>query len=166
LAAHQKLTVEIRRCDKMIDTIGRKKYPQTQKLRQIKGVGPITSLAFVLTIGDPHRFRKSRDIGPYLGLTPKRDQSGAVDKPLGITKAGNPMMRKLLVNAANYIMGPFGEDCDLQRTGNRIAARGEKIARRKAKVAVARKLGVLMHQLLLCEDDYQPLRNQPKANAA
>lgn len=166
LEAHTKLTVSIRRYDKMIDTLGKKKYPQTQKLQQIRGVGPVTSLAFVLTVGDPKRFHKSRDVGPYLGLTPKRDQSGNTDKPLGITKAGNPMMRKLLVNVANYIMGPFGEDCDLLRAGNRIAAKGDQIARRKAKVAVARRVAVLMHHLLICDEDYQPLYNQPKAKTA
>lgn len=163
LDAHQELTNKIREYDRMIETVAKEKYPQTEKLRQIKGVGAITSLAFVLIIGDPRRFHKSRDVGPYLGLTRKQDQSGSVDKPLGITKAGNSMMRWLLVTSANYIMGPFGEDCDLLRAGNRIAAKGEQIARRKAKVAVARKLGVLMHRLLLSDEEYQPLRNQPKS---
>jgi len=161
------LTCSIRRFDHQIEEMCREKYPETERLQQVKGVGPVTSLAFVLSLEDPNRFKKSRDVGPYLGLTPKRDQSGQSDKPLSITKAGNVYMRTLLVGAANYIMGPFGPDCDLRRYGERIAARGGKVAKRKAKVAVARKLAVLLHRLWVTEEIYEPFhRAAAKQRAA
>ena len=167
LGAHETISKRIRAYDRQIKKLSEKRYAApVQKLRKIKGVGSITALAFVLIIDNPENFRKSRDVGPYLGLTPGRSQSGATDKQLSITKAGNPMMRRLLVNSANYIMGPFGEDCDLLRYGNRIAARGGKISRAKAKVAVARKLAVLMHQLLVSDNQYNPFHNNPRAAAA
>ena len=125
-------------------------------LREIAGVGPVTALAYVLTLEDPHRFKKSRDVGPYLGLIPKRDQSGSTDKPLSITKAGNKYLRRLLVNCAQYILGPFGPDCELRRYGMRIASRGGKVAKRKAAVAVARKLAVMMHHIWKNKTAYEP----------
>ncbi|MEZ5326187.1 MAG: IS110 family transposase [Verrucomicrobiales bacterium] len=91
-------------------------YPTTQLLQQITGVGPITSVAFVLIIGDPDRFASSATSPPTSGSCP-RDQSGDLDKQLGISKAGNAYLRKLLVSAAQYILGPFGDDCDLRRSG-------------------------------------------------
>ena len=118
-------------------------YPETQTLQQIKGVGPLIALTFALIIGSPERFN-SRGCSAYTGLAPKRDQSGEVDKQLGITKSGNGLLRRLLVQGAQYIMGPFGEDCDLRNFGNRIAQRGGRIARKKAKVAVARKLAITL----------------------
>ncbi len=160
------LTHAIRQFDRQIAEMCRRKYPETELLRQIKGVGPVTALAFILTLEDPSRFRKSRHVGPYLGLVPKRDQSGESDKPLPITKAGNVYMRTLLVSAANYIMGPFGPDCDLRRYGERIAARGAKVARRKAKVAVARKLAVLMHRLWVSADTYKPFHKPHRQSRA
>jgi transposase len=107
-------------------------------------VGALTSLAFVLTIESPERFPKSRDVGPYLGLVPKQDESGESSPQLRITKSGDMMVRRLLVSSGQYIMGPFGEDCDLRRHGEKIAARGGKNAKKRAVVAVARKLGVLL----------------------
>ena len=118
-------------------------YPETQTLQQIKGVGPLIALTFALVIGDPKRFN-SRECSSYTGLAPRRDQSGEVDKQLGITKCGNKLLRRLLVQGAQYIMGSFGEDCNLRDFGNRIAQRGGSIARKKAKVAVARKLAITM----------------------
>lgn len=153
----EEISREIRRLDRQIETLCREVYgEETEPLRQITGVGAITSLAFVLTLEAPSRFAKSRDVGPFLGLTPKRDQSGETDKPLPITKAGNAYMRRLLVGAANYILGPFGPDCELRRYGERIAARGGKVSKRKAKVAVARKLAVLMHHLWKNHGEYDP----------
>jgi len=149
LEAIDMLTRNIRRFDRRIQQLCQDKYPETERLRQVAGVGPVTALAFVLTLENPRRFRKSREVGPYLGLTPKRDQSGQCDKPLSITKAGNVYLRRLLVGAANYILGPFGPDCDLRRYGERIAARG-------GKVAVARKLAVLLHRLWESGELYQP----------
>ena len=118
-------------------------YPETRILQQIKGVGQLIALTFALVIGDPKRFT-SRECSSYTGLAPRRDQSGEVDKQLGITKCGNNLLRRLLVQGAQYIMGPFGEDCHLRDFGNKIAQRGGSIARKKAKVAVARKLAITM----------------------
>jgi transposase len=152
------LTARIREFDRQIEMLSTDKYPETHRIRQIRGVGPVTALAFVLTLEDASRFKNSRSVGPYLGLVPKRDQSGDTDKQLGITKAGNEYLRTLLVNCAQYILGPFGEDCDLRRFGERLAVRGGKNAKKKAAVAVARKTAVLMHYLWKTGDEYKPLR--------
>lgn len=144
-----------------------KKYPATGILRQIKGVGPETSLAFVLLVGDPKRFADAARACAFFGLVPKQDQSGNVDKQLGISKHGSALMRRLLIQAAQYIMGPFGEDCELRDFGRRIASRGGKIAQKKARVAVARKLIPLMLALWKNpEQQYDPhyRANQKKAN--
>ena len=151
------ITTQIKELDKEIERISSERYPETELLRQVKGVGPLTALAFVLTLEDPDRFEKSRQIGSYLGLTPRRDQSGETDKQLRITKAGSPFLRKLLINSAQFILGPFGEDCNLQRFGLRLASRGGKNARRKAVVAVGRKLAVLLHRLWKFGEIYEPL---------
>jgi transposase len=150
------LTKKIRQLDSKIETLCNEAYPETEILREIQGVGPITSLAYILTLEDPGRFRKSRDVGPFLGLTPKRDQSGETDKPLSITKAGNTYLRRLLVTSAQYILGAFGPDCELRRYGERIASRGGKVAKRKAVVAVARKLAVMMHNIWKNKTVYDP----------
>jgi transposase len=150
------LTRKIRQFDSKIETLCKEVYPETMIFREIKGVGPITSLAYLLTLEDHSRFQKSRNVGPYLGLVPKKDKSGSIDKPLSITKAGNTYLRRLLVGSAQYILGPFGPDCELKRYGERIASRGGKIAKRKATVAVARKLAVLMHNLWKNGTVYEP----------
>ena len=124
-----------------------RQYPETAMLRQVTGVGPITSLAYVVTLEDPKRFTQSRQVGPYLGLVPKLDQSGDQDRQLSISKAGDGYLRKLLINSAQYILGHFGPDCDLRRYGMKIAERGGKNAKKRAVVAVARKLCVLLHHL-------------------
>lgn len=111
------LTEQIKSLDRSIALLARESYPETEFLRQIVGVGVLTSMTFVLTIGDPERFKRNRDIGAYLGLVPKRDQSGESDKQLRISKAGNAYLRKLLVTAAQYALGPYGPDCDLKRHG-------------------------------------------------
>ena len=128
--------------DKRLKKIA-EEYPETKILQQVKGVGPIIALSFALIISDPDRF-SSKECASYLGLVPKRDQSGETDKQLGITKSGNKLLRRLLVQGAQYIMGPFGEDCDLRDFGNRIAQRGGRIAKKKATIAVARKLAITM----------------------
>jgi len=138
------------------------RYPQTKPLQQISGVGPLTSLAFVLTVGDPSRFQKSRDVAAYFGLVPKRDQSGARDPELKITKAGNTYVRRLLVGSAHYILGPFGPDTDLRRFGMKLAKRGDKTAKKKAIVAVARKLSVVLHRLWVTQATYVELRETKK----
>ena len=153
---------QIAEMDRKIDVLCRDKYPKTERLRAVQGVGAITSLAFLLTLDDCTRLKKSRQVGTFLGLTPKRDQSGEVDKQLGITKAGNVYMRKLLVGSAQYILGPFAQDCDLRRAGLRIAERGGKNAKRRAVVAVARKLSVLLHKLWVSGTEYDPFFNEPE----
>lgn len=151
------LTRRIRRYDAAIQTLCEETYPETMQMRRIRGVGAITALAFVLTIEDPQRFRNSRQVGSYLGLRPKRSQSGDRDPRLRITKRGDREMRRLLVNASQYLLGPFGEDCDLRRFGERIEARGGKAAKRRAVVAVARKLAVRLHWLWVTGVEYEPL---------
>lgn len=121
-----------------------KKYPATKILQQITGVGEVTSLAFVLIVGDPNRFENAARLCAYLGVVPKQDQSGNTDKQLGITKKGNKLGRKLLVQAAHYILGPFGPDCELRSYGLRVQSRGGKIAKKKSYIAVARKLVTVM----------------------
>jgi transposase len=143
--------------DKRIEKLAASKYPDTAWLKQIKGVGSLTALAFVLILEDATKFRSSRMAGPYLGLIPARDQSGEIDPQKGITKEGDRLMRRLLVQSGHYILGPFGEDCDLRRHGEAIAARGGKNAKKRAAVAVARKLAVLMHHLWITKQNYVPL---------
>lgn len=159
------LTGEIRGLDRLIEQTCEENYPQTARLRQISGVGPITSLTYVLTIGDPGCFASSRDVGAYLGLVPRRDQSGTTDKQLRIAKTGDTYLRSLLVEAAQHILGPFGKDSDLRRHGLELAGRGGRGAKQKAIVAVARKLAVLMHALWTSGNDYQPIRAATPATA-
>lgn len=160
------LTVRIRHCDQLVEKLSREKYPETEALQAIPGVGPVTALAYVLTLEDNARFEKSRDVGPFLGLTPRRDQSGQVDKQLRITKAGDAYLRRLLVQCAQYVLGRFGPDCDLRRFGLRLAERGGKNAKRRAVVAVARKLGVLLHCLWKTGAAYEPDRRQNRKTKA
>jgi len=155
-------TRTIRHYDREIRDLGTERYPVTQLLRQVPGVGPLTALAFVLVIVDPQRFRKARQVGAYVGLCPKIDQSGTQDLPLRITRAGSPLLRRLLVQSAHYILGPFGPDCELRRFGERLADRGSRIAKRKAVVAVARKLALLLYRLWRTGEVYRPL---PRAEA-
>ena len=145
--------------DREIARLGRQQYPETAQLRQIGGVGPVTALEFVLTIGNPKRFAVSRDVGPYLGLTPRRDQSGNTDHQLRISKAGNKHLRSLLIQCSQYVLGRFGPDSDLKRWGAKLASRGGKNGRKRAITAVARKLAVLLHHLWVTGDVYQPLHN-------
>jgi len=153
------LSRRIREYDSQIERLSTEQYPETESLRQIQGVGPVTALAFVLSLEEPERFEKSRSVGAYLGLTPRRDQSGQVDKQLRISKAGDEYVRRLLVGCAHYILGPFGQDSDLRRFGLKLAARGGKNAKRRAVVAVARKLSVLMHRLWAKHEKYELLYN-------
>ena len=155
------LTERIREYDRKLETISKEHYPETELLRQVEGVGPLTALTFVLTLEDPHRFERSRSVGAYsLGLVPGRDQSGDSDpREKRISKEGDEMLRKLLVSCAHYILGPFGSDSDLRRHGEKIASRGGKNAKKRAAVAVARKLAVLLHSLWVSAEIYEPLRN-------
>jgi len=143
--------------DQKIEELGSEKYGHTKLLRQVKGVGPITALAYVLTLENPEHFAKSRDVGPYLGLVPKQEDSGESQPQLGISKTGDTMLRKLLVQSAHYILGPFGPDSDLRSYGQRLCERGGKNAKKRAAVAVARKLAVLLHRLWVSGEVYEPL---------
>src|SRR3712207_3085346 len=153
------LTERIRDYERQLETISKEHYPDTELLRQVEGVGTLTALTFVLTLEDPYRFEKSQAVGAYLGLVPARDHSGDRDPQRHISKEGDEMLRKLLVGSANYILGPFGSDSDLRRHGEKIASRGGKNAKKRAVVAVARKLSVLLHSLWLSAEVYEPLRN-------
>src|SRR5215204_1038897 len=153
------LTERIRDYERQLETISKEHYPETDLLRQVEGIGPLTALTFVLTVEDPHRFAKSRSVGAYLGLVPARDQSGERDPQRHISKEGDEMLRKLLVGSAHYILGPFGKDSDLRRHGEKIASRGAKNANKRAVVAVARKLSVLLHRLWITAAHYEPLYN-------
>jgi transposase len=153
------LTQRIREYDRKLEAISKERYPETELLRQVEGVGPLTALTFVLTLEDPYRFERSRSVGAYLGLVPATDRSGDRDPQKRISKEGDEMLRKLLVSSAHYILGPFGSDSDLRRHGEKIASRGGKNAKKRAAVAVARKLSVLLHSLWTSAEVYEPLRN-------
>jgi transposase len=154
------LTELIRDYDRKLETVSKERYPETELLRQVEGVGPLTALSFVLTLEDPYRFEKSRSVGAYLGLVPARDQSGGKDpREKRISKEGDETLRKLLVGNSHYILGPFGSDSDLRRHGEKIASRGGKNSKKRAAVAVARKLSVLLHHLWVTGEVYDPLHN-------
>jgi len=161
----EQLTGEIRRADKEIAAMC-ERYPETGTLQQIVGVGPITSLTFVLTIEDPARFPKNREVGPYLGLVPRSRDSGDRQPQLRITKEGDVALRRVLTHAAHYILGPFGPDSDLRRWGLRYAESGAGNAKKRAVVAVARRLAVLMLALWKSGEVYEPLRHAHAAEAA
>jgi len=152
--------------DREIDRLCASRYPQALALQQISGVGPVTSLYFVLTIGDRERFKHARDVGAYFGLVPRRAQSGERDPQLRISKSGDRMGRALLVQCAHYILGPFGPDTDLRRFGRKLVERGGRSARKRAIVAIARKLAVLLFALLRSGEVYEPLRNSAKSMAS
>jgi transposase len=154
------LTERIRQYDRQLEAISKEHYPETDLLRRVEGIGPLTALTFVLTLEDPHRFEKSRSVGAYLGLVPATDRSGDSDPQKRISKEGDQMLRrKLLVSSAHYILGPFGSDSDLRRHGEKITSRGGKNSKKRAAVAVARKLSVLLHRLWVTGEIYDPLYN-------
>jgi len=143
-------------CDERIAQLAAEKYPETELLTQVPGVGVLTALAFVLTIEDPYRFEKSRQVGSFLGLRPRQRESGARQPQLHITKAGDVLCRTLLVQCANHIIGPLGRDTELRRWGLKLAERGGRAARKRAVIAVARKLAVLLHRLWITAEVYEP----------
>jgi transposase len=150
------LTEQIRAYDRVVDELAAR-YPATQVLRQVTGVGALTAVTYVLTLGDPSRFGRSRQIGAYLGLVPRQHDSGNLVSQLPITKAGDTLLRRLLVGSAHYILGVHGPDCDLRRYGERLMKQGGKNAKKRAIVAVARKLAILLHRLLVTGELYNPL---------
>jgi transposase len=156
VAALTEISLQIKELDATIKQLSAERYPETLFLQQISGVGPITSLAFVLKIESPDRFARTRDVGAYLGLCPRRDQSGDSDKQLPITKAGDRYLRRLLVSAAQYILGPFGRESALRSFGLQLASAGNSRAKKRAVIAVARKLSVLMLSLWKAQALYEP----------
>jgi transposase len=150
------MTVKIKAYDCAIKRLTETEYPETQALIKVYGVGHLTALTFVLTLGTKERFQRSRDVGCYLGMRPRRSQSGESDPQLGITKAGNGYLRQLLVECANHVVGPRGKDSALRQWGLNLGARGGGHARRRAVVAVARKLAVLLHRIWVTQEVYKP----------
>jgi transposase len=159
------LTVQIKESDVKIEQIARTRYPETQLLRQVSGVGILIALTFVLTVEDRERFQKSRDVGCYVGLRPKQCESGQSQPQLPITKEGDRYLRTLLVQGAHVILNRRGPDTDLKRWGLKLSERGGKNAKKRAIVAVARKLAVLLHRLWVTGEVYEPLRNSQPAKA-
>jgi transposase len=166
LVAIEMLSDHIREYNERIEKLAEKKYPQVQLLKQVKGVGTLIALTFLLTLEDAHRFRKSRDVGCYLGLQPGRRNSGQSEPQLHISKEGDPYLRTLLVQGAQHILGPFGPDSDLRRWGLKLAERGGRNGKKRAIVATARKLAVLLHHLWISGEVYDPLHNSPGAITA
>ena len=162
----ESLNERIQEYDRRIEKMAKEKYPETALLKQVKGVGDLIATTYVLTLEDAKRFRKSRDAGCFVGLQPGRRNSGESEPQMHISKEGDEYLRTLLVQGAHYILGPFGEDSDLRRWGQRLAARGGKNAKKRAVVAVARKLAVLLHRLWVSGEPYEPLRNSQKAISA
>ena len=153
------LTEKIKGFDEQIEEAAEDQFPQTALLQQVHGVGVLTALAYVATVGDPGRFAKSRTVGAYVGLVPGSKQSGDYNPEMRITKHGDTYLRRLLVSSASRILGCFGTDSDLRRFGLRIIDKGGKRAKSRARIAVARKLAVLLHSLLKTGEVYEPLRN-------
>ena len=157
------LTVQIKQLETKIEQIARTQYPETALLRQVSGVGTLIALTFVLTVEDRNRFQKSRDVGCYVGLRPKQSQSGESQPQLRISKEGDRYLRQLLVQGAHLILNRRGPDTDLKRWGLKLAERGGNNAMKRAIVAVARKLAVLLHRLWVTGEVYEPLRNSHAA---
>ena len=153
------MTAQIRKHERAICKLAKTKYREAQSLMTVPGVGVLTAVTYVLTLEDPRRFARSRDVGPYLGLVPRRSSSGRSDPELRITKAGDTDLRRLLVQCAHCIVGRSRVDSDLKRWGLKLAARGKKNAKKRAVVAVARKLAVLLHRLWVSGEEFVPLRN-------
>ena len=155
----ESLTEKIKGCDRTLEQIARQRYPETELLRQVHGVGTLIALTFILTIEDQKRFEKSRDVGCYLGLRTKQSESGERQSELRINKEGDIYLRKLLVQGAHCLMAQRAPDSDLKRWGRKLAGRGGKNARKRAVVAVGRKLAILLHHLWASGEVYEPLRN-------
>jgi transposase len=166
LTALESLSEQIREYNERIERRAKESYPQVQLLKQVKGVGTLIALTFLLTLEDPHRFRKSRDVGCYLGLQPGRRNSGQSEPQMHISKEGDPYLRTLLVQGAQHILGPFGIDCDLRRWGLKLAERGGRSGKKRAIIATARKLAVLLHHLWVSGEVYEPLHNSRTTVAA
>src|SRR6201987_2744113 len=125
----ESLNERIKEYDERMEKIAKDVYPEVSLLKQVKGVGTQIALTYVLTIEDPLRFLKSREVGCFLGLKPGRRNSGESEPQKGISKEGDRYLRTMMVQGAHYILGPFGEDSDLRRWGLKLAERGVKMPR-------------------------------------
>ena len=153
-----------------------KRYPEIELLTQVWGVGTLIALTYILTIEDAQRFQHSRDVGPYLGLTPKQRDSGDSEPELSISKTGDELLRRYLVQGAHCILRRGAPDSDLKVWGNMRPNGGKKVSRKnqkgsqkakkKAVVSVARKLAVLLHHLWVTGEVYDPHYNRKAAEAA
>jgi transposase len=166
LAGIEAVSERICEYNERIEQLAQQSYPQTALLKQVKGVGTLIALTYMLTLEDPHRFGKSRDVGCYLGLPPGRRNSGKSEPQMHISKEGDTYLRTLLVQGAQHILGPFGIDCDLRRWGLKLAERGGKSGKKRAIVATARKLAVLLHHLWVSGEAYEPLHNRSRTSVA
>jgi transposase len=166
LSALETITAQIREYDAQIEKLGEENYPEVALLKQVKGVGTLIALTYILTLEDPRRFPKSRDAGCYVGLQPGRRNSGQSERQLHITREGDSYLRMVLVQGAQHILGPFGEDSDLRRWGLKLAERGGRNGKKRAIVAVARKLAILLHHLWISCEAYEPLHNTRKRRLA
>lgn len=160
----QQVSEEIRSLDREVDNLAEARYPETSLLTSVTGVGTLSALTFMLTLSDPWRFRRSRSVGSYLGLVPRLDSSGEQNPQLRITRAGDPLLRKLLVNCAHHVLRDRSPDSDLKRFGLAIAARGGKAAKKKAVIAVSRKLAILLHHLWKMGETWKPLAELSETN--
>lgn len=166
LSAIESVSERIAEYNQRVEKLAEESYPQVTVLKQVKGVGTLIGLTFLLTLEDPHRFSKSRDVGSYLGLQPGRRNSGQSQPQMHISKEGDPYLRTLLVQGAQHILGPFGVDCDLRRWGLKLAERGGRNGKKRAIVATARKLAVLLHHLWVSGEVYEPLHNRGRVAVA
>ena len=162
----ESLNERIAEYNRRIEQIAKEVHPEVARLKQVKGMGTLIALTYVLTLDDPQRFRRSRDAGCFLGRRPGRRNSGQSEPQLHISKEGDRYLRTLMVQGAHYILGPFGQDSDLRRWGLKLAERGGKNAKKRAVVAVARKLAVLLHKLWVSGKVYEPLRNNHEVESA
>jgi len=160
------LNTHIAALDQQIETLAQR-YPEISLLRTAPGVGPVVAAAYVLTLDRPDSVAHSRQMGARLGLRPKQHQSGDRDPQQGITKISNRYLRSLLVQSAHYVLGRFGPDSALRRWGLQLAGTGNQGAKKRAVVAVARKLAVLLHAMWRTGQSYRPfppLRAVPNSN--
>ena len=170
LKSVEAITQQIKVYNEQIQEI-EKRYPETELLKQVHGVGPLVALTFLLTLEDAERFEHSRDVGPYLGLTRKQRESGKSEPELGISKAGDELLRWLLVQAAHCILRRGAPDSDLRawglmKVGAGAGKKGSKSRKKKAAVAVARKLAVLLHHLWVTGEVYDRQYNRKAAEAS
>lgn len=144
------LSGQIRKFNYMLEKLARKD-PVCQILQSIPGVGVLTALSFKTSIDDPSRFRRVSDAGAFLGLTPKKYQSGEVDRNGGISKQGNRMTRTLIYEAASCLLTHYGTDTSLAIWANGLRRR---MGYKKVIVALARKLTTLMLSMWKSETFY------------